>query len=446
MTLSAGLMWFKTADPRLRLACYLLGAFAAGVALTLIFSSGPETPSLPPTPTPTATPTFTATATPSPTFTPTQVPPTPTATPTPVRGMWVYSSDYRKPEAAAKLVAMAKRARLNRIIALVYSAGRAHYPSKVAPTKLKSATPDSLANLIDVAHLNNLEVHVYVASMVGRTGAKANTIIGLHPDWAMYDDRGRSLDSYSRSERNRDWIEAVWLDPGHPKVGDYIERLCAELLENYAVDGLSLDFIRYPSTNAFSTGLFYPPNRTFGYNPEALAQYKMSGGSDPLTLLRKRSAMMKKMGTAAYERACWQWDQWRRDQVTAIVRRVVAARDRLRPGAEISASVIPQPGRAYLTYYQDWPMWLETGLLDRVYPMAYTIDGVLLDRIAKEATAFAPDRYRVVLGLGIYKNAHDLDQMKKQMRYGMDNCGGFSLFSSHDLKKNEKIVEAAASE
>ena len=369
--------------------------------------------------------------------------PTPTLVPVParapVRAMWTYPGAFQDPAQEAATLKAAKAAKLNRLLVLIYSAGRAQYPSEVAPGRVADASPDGLARFIQTAHAEGIQVYGYLATMVGRTSSATGTILEKHPDWVMVDDRGKRLSDYSSSEMAQNWLEAVWLDPGHPEVRDYLVQLYSEALSRYELDGIQMDFIRYPSTYAFSTGLYYPPNRTFGYNPAALAAYRIDGGSDPLDLLRRREQRRRELGEAAYERACWKWDQWRRDRITEIVRRVAEARDRMRPETKLSASVIPFPERAYLTFYQDWPGWLESGLVDEVYLMTYTIDNTLFTRQVRQAVEFAPEPWRVIAGVGVYKNLTDTDELVRQMEFAETHAGGFSLFSSRNVVNEEQL-------
>ena len=54
-----------------------------------------------------------------------------------------------------------------------------------------------------------------------------------------------------------------FLDPGHPDVAAYIADVFQHLVENYAVDGIHLDYVRYAET---------PPG-VWGYNPESVARF-----------------------------------------------------------------------------------------------------------------------------------------------------------------------------
>ena len=36
------------------------------------------------------------------------------------------------------------------------------------------------------------------------------------------------------------------MDPGVPGTADYLADICAEIAQNYAIDGIHLDYIRYP--------------------------------------------------------------------------------------------------------------------------------------------------------------------------------------------------------
>ena len=76
------------------------------------------------------------------------------------------------------------------------------------------------------------------------------------------------------------------------------------------------------------------------------------------------------------------WSQWRRDQVTALVRGIYLGALAIKPEVKISAAVIPwgdgprtdadwQRTAAYSSVFQDWRSWLEEGIVDQVMPMNY---------------------------------------------------------------------------
>jgi hypothetical protein len=64
----------------------------------------------------------------------------------------------------------------------------------------------------------------------------------------------------SRPEWVRKYLEgnniSYWLDVGFPEVRDYLRNICIEIVKNYDVDGIHLDYIRYPGID-FDDSLSY---------------------------------------------------------------------------------------------------------------------------------------------------------------------------------------------
>ena len=56
-------------------------------------------------------------------------------------------------------------------------------------------------------------------------------------------------------------FEGLYLSPGHPNVNKYLIRVFKELVQNYDIDGLHLDYVRYHDSD-------------YGKNPYAIANFK----------------------------------------------------------------------------------------------------------------------------------------------------------------------------
>ena len=108
-----------------------------------------------------------------------------------------------------------------------------------------------------------------------------------------------------------------YLDPGHPAAADYIVSMYTSVVANYDVDGINFDRVRYPD---FTLGTNVP---SWGYNPVAVARFQQATGRSDVP--------------AATDP---QWMQWRREQVTGIVRRVYLESYALKPHVRVSADTI----------------------------------------------------------------------------------------------------------
>jgi uncharacterized lipoprotein YddW (UPF0748 family) len=67
-----------------------------------------------------------------------------------------------------------------------------------------------------------------------------------------------------------------------------------------------------------------------------------------------------------------QWLEWRRENITAVVRSTSEQARSLRPGVKISAAVFRNWPTDRDGVGQDWKLWCERGWLDFVCPMDYT--------------------------------------------------------------------------
>lgn len=210
---------------------------------------------------------------------------------------------------------------------------------------------DALADSIAKAHATAEPLEVWAWLVAFRTGA---VMRDRHPEWLTW----RMVDGALQ-------VDTVDFDPGHPGVEQQLVNVCMDIVTNYDVDGLNFDYIRFThSAN--------------GYNPVSVARFNARYG---------------RTGTPANNDAVWQ--QWRRDQVTNVIRKIYLNVIAVRPDVRISADTItwaPGPNRpasndpnpqatwktnfqntsaAYRSVYQDWRSWMEEGIIDIALPMNY---------------------------------------------------------------------------
>jgi uncharacterized lipoprotein YddW (UPF0748 family) len=272
------------------------------------------------------------------------------------RALWVdaYHDGIKSRQQIDELIETARAGNFNALILQVRRRGDTYYPSSIDPWAPDAVRGfDALAYAIERAHTFGIEVHAWATTLAIWGGDTPTTA----PDH-VFNQHGRGtsgrdywLATSSGGEELPD-DGVYYLDPGHPDAVDYTVAVYAELASRYALDGLHLDRVRYPWQN-------------WGYNPTALARFQAQTGRkdrpDPDDA---------------------EWLQWRRDQVTALVRRVylvsTSANPRLRVSAALSAAGSPPGSSApwqtrtpYTHQLQDWQAWLEEGILDLGVPMIY---------------------------------------------------------------------------
>ncbi|TDE86892.1 glycoside hydrolase family 10 protein [Deinococcus sp. S9] len=218
---------------------------------------------------------------------------------------------------------------------------------------------DPLAEVTRLAHARGMRVIAWVSV----TGASNLRVPNSNPAHVSR-QHGAQAGAASWLSRRPDgsWQEGAdgWLDPAIPDAADFMVGGVVSLVRHYPVDGVQLDRIRYPDGG------------NWGYDPKTLARYRAETGAK---------------GTPAPDDA--RWRDWKREQVTLLVRRIALEVKAVRPTAWVTAATItygppPPPGdldafhktRTYLDVLQDWPTWMREGLLDLNVLMNYKRDAV----------------------------------------------------------------------
>ena len=312
------------------------------------------------------------------------------------------------------LVAATKAAHANAIVAQIVRRGDCFCLRSGLPVN-ESIAPgfDPLQALINTAHAQGVQVHAWtIANAMWNNSAPPkdpNHIFNLHGPAASGRDNWVMTRSDGQSMLGDDWM----IDPGHPDAAAWIANVATSIVRNYDVDGINLDRIRYPDGNL---GSLVP---SWGFNATAVARFRAETGRSDTP-----------------SNSDQQWTQWRRDQVTGIVRRIYLETTALKPRIRVSADVItygygPQTTgswentRAYAEQLQDWRAWLREGILDTAMLMNYKRDSLANQhQMYDEWDDFAKDnQYRrsVVIGSALYLN--DIASSVSQVRRALAPSG-----------------------
>ncbi len=193
------------------------------------------------------------------------------------------------------------------------------YHSNVVPVEPGWDKFDALSYFIDAAHARGIRVFGYLAALYG-TGepvARPGNIAHDHPDWLA---------------KGPDPNMPRFPDPANPQVADYVVRMYVELATRYRLDGIGLDYIRYPTENSLN------------YDENNRKQIRQRFGFD----IREGGDLWKDPDKWALIR------QYRTEKVAEVVRRVHDAVKKARPELTIIACLVSDPDEARDGYAQDW--------------------------------------------------------------------------------------------
>jgi uncharacterized lipoprotein YddW (UPF0748 family) len=357
-----------------------------------------------------------------------------------VRALWVVRTTLTSPAAIATMVSSAKAGGFNTLLVQVRGRGDAYFQHGVEPRPASlDAQPgfDPLATTVARAHEAGLQVHAWInVNLVANTGELPSArghVVFRHPEWLMVpralagelagvDPRspgylGR-LARFVRGQSNE--IEGLYLSPVSPAAAAYTTSIVRDVVERYDLDGIHLDYIRYPRED-------------FDYSSQTLAAFRASlAGELPAGDRQRYDARAANGEPAVYTQLFPQrWRVFRTERLTALLAAIRQAIKLIRPTALISVAVVPDAGEAVERRLQDWRGWVDGRLVDVICPMAYTSDpAVFAAQIAgvREITGEAP----LWAGIGAYRlsPAQIAENVHAARRIGV---GGIILFSYDSL-------------
>ena len=354
----------------------------------------------------------------------------------PVRALWVTRFDYTLPEDVSGIVGNAAAAGFTDLFFQIRGNATAYYRSELEPwafelsgdqVELLGNDPgwDPLQRALDAARPHGLRVHAYINVLPGWKGleeppVEAGQLWTAHPEWFMIDSLGRKMLPTSG------WY--TFINPVLPEVRKHLRSIVNELCR-YDIDGIHLDYIRYP----YDYRLVAPQRYPDATEEEILRHADFS--YDPAS----QAALFERYG----------WDvsrqeirEFRCDSITRVVREISMEMQLRKPDAcLLSASVLGNPTDGRNHAYQDSAAWARQGLVDWVVQMNYgtaSFDRYLA--MMRKATGRRRFRSSVIVGINC-KN--DVDDILAQLdKTKASRCRGFALFSySFLFDREHRITE-----
>jgi len=312
---------------------------------------------------------------------------------------WARDTEEETRERITEIMRTLAEANFNTVLFQVRGEANTLYPSPYEPwgPQFDWTNPgwDPLEFAIEEARAYGLEFHVYFNThtmAAARTLPPADTepqhIYNLHgPDaedsWVIHNEEGEAVattDSY------------VWLSPGHPDASAWVRRTLMHIVDNYDIDGVHFDRIRTPSGN-------------FSHDPRTLERFAGDGNPDNE-----------------------EWGDFMRAQITRDLRRIYGDIALRKPHIKISAAPFGIVKRveggyqgtgteSYHAWRQDTFTWMESGVLDAIFPMIYWEMGS-----AHPFEVLLGDFLNRTGGRHVYPGIHNLrgplDQIEEARRQG----------------------------
>jgi uncharacterized lipoprotein YddW (UPF0748 family) len=339
------------------------------------------------------------------------------------RALWVTRFELVDTPNIPALVKRAAEANFNTLFVQVCGRGTAFYSSKILP-KDTQVSHDALAMVLAEAQKYKISVHAWINTLYVWSDLEPPVspehVVNKHPEWIM-SPRG--------DQRNK------YLDPAIPEAREYIKSIYLEVARNYAVDGVHLDYVRYPGAGA-------------GFTAYSRQTFERLYGVDPLALYQNKEIALRLFGENEYQQRVERWDNWRRESVNSLVRGLFYELTITAPDVILTAAVLPDPDSAAKNNFQDWATWMRGGYIDAVAPMIYDRDAKVVQKQIVRAAELADEHsIPVFIGLGAWRRSADaivsdvefLRRARREMNYKY--LRGVVLFSYDGIKNVPDYLE-----
>ncbi len=325
-----------------------------------------------------------------------------------IRAIWVTRWDFKSPRDIIEIMDNCRTAGVNTVLFQVRGNGTVLYRSRIEPWSMdlggRDPGFDPLAVACREAHRRGLDLHAWVNVMPGWRGKKPPSnprqLYNARPDWFWRDASGR--------RQPLGWYNS--LNPCYPEVRRYLSDIMHEIAGKYPVDGIHMDYIRFPNewNNSYPQGATVPD---YPRDRRTLAMFRKESGKTPQS------------DPAA-------WSAWRAEKVTLLVRDIRRAVKRAKPNIVLSAAVSSDPDRARRAYFQHSRRWIAENLIDAVYPMAYDADVIAFDRTLKR---WSKMRCRIPVITGIMFDKRDARLVNEQLSRSARTGSHFAAFAYNSL-------------
>lgn len=280
------------------------------------------------------------------------------------RAIWATIWSVNSPEKIDEIVKTVQQYHFNKVFIQVRYRGDAlYFPNRTDTTYenreersyiLKNGDFDPLSYMIEQLKGTDIQVHAWVPIFVitpyDLSKIGPSNLYYAHPEWITVSDNGVKM----RSNEH----EGAFLDPGIPEVQQYMINVLSDIASNYDIDGIQLDYIRYPDS-------------IYGYNPLAIANFKLSEEKD--------------------------FERWKQQQINTFVNKAFIQLKNIKPEMEISAAVFANQKKASNQLSQNWNEWIKDAYIDQVYVMAYNTSNRTFENVLKDMATLDKSKINVIL-------------------------------------------------
>ncbi len=345
-----------------------------------------------------------------------------------LKGTWIRPTEKSIYEVRRTLDSM-QSIGINTVFLETYFHGYTIFPSRTMRSyNFTEQNPifagfDPLKAYVTEAHARNMKVHVWFESFyVGNKHPSndPNSILSIRPEWGNKNKANAGKEGYVPHPVEHN---GYFLDPANPEIHNFLVLIVKEIISTYGVDGVNLDYIRYPSSQKATSAGFEASN--WGYTQYARDEFKKIYGTDPASIKYKDELWYK-------------WNEYRQNKITVYLSKM---RKAARGKVVLSAVVFPDYRAALETKQQNWVKWTNDDYLDAITPLILTSDDTLFEIMFKEIKTKMSSQTIIYPGLFVGFMEGEAEDLLKQINVSRSlKSNGVILFDWAHLDNKYKDV------
>lgn len=339
----------------------------------------------------------------------------------PVQGFWVVRYALTDKNEIENIIATAKSLNITDLYIQVRALGQRYGLDEIKDGNtafgllVKKARQENIRShaWINVLYIWGSETqpsddsHVFYSS--------ANSILRTAPDI--------NIPQYKNLKKQG--IEGFFLEPFDDANFLDIKVMISELIENYGVDGIHLDYLRYPSYE-------------YSFSPNGRTKFFREYWFDPVTIFDIRNDKVFVNPVDKYVYTSNLYKDFLRHNITEFLIELKQYIHQFKSPVELSVAVKPNKEIAYESYFQDWQSWLTNDICDHIVIMNYD---TIMSNFINNLNMAVINQYesKVIVGISTYNQDFQAVYDRIVKTKNIKN-GGYALFSYNYLREHQSYL------
>ena len=309
--------------------------------------------------------------------------------------------------------------------------GYAYYDSNIVP-KNPQLDPnfDPLEYTIKLGNALGIKVHAWVNSYILWSSKyepkNKDHIYHVKKDWTEANIHGKMDSQIKLSDPQSPQWEGIYLSPLHPEVNPYLLSIFSEIINEYNIDGIHLDYIRFQ-------------DEMYGYNRTGMKEFEKIYDINPRDIIRGIISTHYGWEQNYVDSIKFAWTKFRQDAISKLVSDINDEIKKSEKEIKLSAAVKPDLIESKNRWYQDWGSWLHQDIVDFVIPMNYYKEiRYFNNSIQIMKSNLDPNSLtKIIMGISTY-NQDSQSATDKILLTRLNGFRGVSIFSYDSHKNNLK--------